>query len=105
MARRELAEAIDLNIQTLTNYETGVHLPKFTRLRQIAKALNCHVGDLVTDISAPKRDQSDGRDDAIMAEVGAFLLEAFASVASPQQRQDLVRAMNAVAGDGGTGQH
>ena len=105
MARRELAEAIGLNVQTLSNYETGVHLPKFLRLAQIAKALDCKVGDLVGDIGVPDHDPSDGRDEAIMMEVGAFLLEAFASVSSPHLRQDLVRAMNAAAGeDDGTRQ-
>ena len=47
LAQWQLAEMIGVRQESITQWETGRTSPKFTRLADIAKALDCTVDDLV----------------------------------------------------------
>lgn len=43
----ELAEKVDLNYNTISQYETGVHKPRLENIQKIADALGCEIKDIV----------------------------------------------------------
>src|SRR4030088_1223157 len=49
LTRRELAKEADVSERHLANLETGVGNPSAQILRQVARALNCSVAELVGD--------------------------------------------------------
>src|SRR5258708_39537642 len=49
LTRRELAKEADVSERHLANLETGVGNPSVQILRQLARALNCSVAELVGD--------------------------------------------------------
>ena len=45
----ELGEKVGVSLRTIFNYETGARKPNIDMLRKLAKALNCTVGELISE--------------------------------------------------------
>jgi transcriptional regulator with XRE-family HTH domain len=46
ITQEQLANAVDLTVESISNVERGIHGPKFNNLEKIANALNVQVKEL-----------------------------------------------------------
>lgn len=46
MTQEQLADAVDLTVESISNIERGIHAPKFDNLEKIAQILNVQVVSL-----------------------------------------------------------
>jgi transcriptional regulator with XRE-family HTH domain len=60
MSQERLAEACGVSFQQVQKYESGANRISFSRLLQIARALNCRLSDLVGALDAPNNPSSEG---------------------------------------------
>jgi len=99
-----LADAVGLTFQQIQKYERGFNRVSFSRLVDIAHALDCRVIDLIGDlddgaIASPLFGQDTGH----LREAGApELLKAFASV-TPALRRVILKLVVEIAKDQQTG--
>ena len=87
ISQTDLAEAIGLTFQQIQKYERGFNRVSFSRLVDIAQALNCRVVELIGDLDDSNVEQPQFRDDvaSIRVEGGAELLAAYAAAPRPLQ--------------------
>ena len=83
-----LADAIGLTFQQIQKYERGFNRVSFSRLVDIAHALDCRVVELIGDLDDANVSQPNFRDDAthLRVEGGPELLAAYAAAPLPLQR-------------------
>ena len=97
ISQTTLAEAVGLTFQQIQKYERGSNRVSFSRLVEIAHALDCRVVELIGDLDDANVAQPRFRDDAahIRVEGGAELLAAFAAAPKPLQQviRKLVQAL------------
>ncbi len=99
MSQDNLARAIDLTFQQIQKYEHGANRISFSKLAQIATALKCSIADLTGDIGRNKRANAQA---AQLAQTGAIdLLNAYASIKSPQHRRALIKCARDLAREEG----
>jgi XRE family aerobic/anaerobic benzoate catabolism transcriptional regulator len=96
LTRRELAKEADVSERHLANLETGVGNPSVQILRQIARALNCSVTELLGDEGDESadwlliRDLLRSRSPEELAEARRALTDHFGLTGSSGRRQDRI---------------
>ena len=97
ISQEALAEQCGVSFQQIQKYENGANRISFSRLVQIARALQCRVIDLMDVLDEPEREAS-GDVDVLtrMRTPGAIeLLAAFEQMA-PDARSSLITLLRAV---------
>jgi transcriptional regulator with XRE-family HTH domain len=100
VSQTALAEAVGLTFQQIQKYERGFNRVSFSRLVDIAHALDCRVVDLIGDlddanIASPLFRQ----DTAHLRESGAPELLAAYSAAPPSLRRVILKLVSEIARD------
>src|ERR1700730_767451 len=96
LTRRELAKEADVSERHLANLETGVGNPSAQILRQVARALNCSVAELVGDEGDESadwlliRDLLRGRSTKELADARRALTDHFGLTGSSARRGDRI---------------
>ena len=99
ISQEALAEQCGVSFQQIQKYENGANRISFSRLVQIARALQCRVVDLMDVLDAPDRETSGDLDLLTrMRTPGALELRAAYEVMSPEARTALVTLLRAVTG-------
>jgi transcriptional regulator with XRE-family HTH domain len=88
VSQTALAEAIGLTFQQIQKYERGFNRVSFSRLVDIAHALDCRVVDLIGDIDSAGIESPLFRNDLAYLRVGGApeLLAAYAVAPAPLKR-------------------
>jgi XRE family transcriptional regulator, aerobic/anaerobic benzoate catabolism transcriptional regulator len=96
LTRRELAKEADVSERHLANLETGVGNPSAQILRQVARALNCSIAELVGDDGDESadwlliRDLLRGKSPEELADARRALTHHFGLTGSSGRRQDRI---------------
>ena len=100
MSQDQLARAVGITFQQVQKYEHGTNRISFSRLAEIAEALDCSVSDLVGNLDRSKSSGALSRQIAMLAETGAAdLLEAYASIESSKRRRAILNLARQLATD------
>jgi transcriptional regulator with XRE-family HTH domain len=94
-----LAAMVGVTFQQIQKYERGHNRVSFSRLVDIAHALDCRVVDLIGDLDSGELSNAEFRRDATLRVPGAAeLLEAYVSMPRTTRRRvlDLMRQINAL---------
>ena len=96
----QLARSVGITFQQVQKYEHGTNRISFSRLVEIADALECSVADLIGNLDKSKSSASLSRQIAYLTEPGASdLLEAYASIDSPKRRRAILNLARQLAND------
>ena len=103
ISQEALAEKCNVSFQQVQKYENGANRISFSRLVQIARALQCRVVDLMDVLDAPER-QGAGELDLLtrMRTPGALELLAAFERLSPETRASLVNLLRTLAAEAET---
>ncbi len=89
-SQQRLAEAVGVTFQQIQKYERGSNRVSFSRLLEIAHALDCSLSDLSDGLDAPSATQAGMLNDLLAVDGAMELLEAYATVTSREVRRALV---------------
>jgi len=93
-----LARRIGITFQQVQKYERGTNRVSFSRLAEIAHALQCSLTDLIGDIAQQGPSSLTMNRVAMMNQPGAAeLLEAFSGIRSPSYRQAILNLAKEIA--------
>ena len=96
----QLARAVGITFQQVQKYEHGTNRISFSRLVEIADALECGVVDLIGNLDKSKSSTALSRQISYLTEPGASdLLEAYASIDSPKRRRAILNLARQLAND------
>jgi transcriptional regulator with XRE-family HTH domain len=99
ISQEALAEQCGVSFQQIQKYENGANRISFSRLVQIARALQCRVVDLMDVLDAPDRETTGDLDLLTrMRTPGALELLAAYEQMAPEARASLVGLLRAVTG-------
>jgi transcriptional regulator with XRE-family HTH domain len=91
MSQAALAAATGVTFQQIQKYERGANRVSFSRLVQIAEALECPIGDLAEGLSQSTPSDELENLNALLARPGALeMLEAYAALPSQGLRRALL---------------
>ncbi len=97
LSQGRLARQVGITFQQIQKYELGTNRVSFSRLMDIAQALQCGVAQIVGDLDQAKA--SPASRIAHLNEPGAVeLLEAYASIKSPAHRRAILNLATQLAG-------
>lgn len=97
-SQEQLARAVGITFQQVQKYEHGTNRVSFSRLVEIARALNCGVSDIVGDLDNPQASTTFSRHIATLNEPGASeLLEAYAAIDSAKHRRAILNLARQLA--------
>jgi transcriptional regulator with XRE-family HTH domain len=100
LSQDQLARSVGITFQQVQKYEHGTNRISFSRLVEIAEALDCSVTDLIGNLDKSKSSGSLSRQIAFLTEPGASdLLEAYASIDSPKRRRAILNLARQLASD------
>lgn len=100
LSQEALAEKCGVSFQQVQKYENGANRISFSRLVQIARALDCRVVDLMDVLDAPDREASGDLDLlARMRTPGAIDLLAAYERMAPEARASLVALLRSLTGE------
>lgn len=100
LSQDQLARSVGITFQQVQKYEHGTNRISFSRLVEIAEALDCSVTDLIGNLDKSKSSGSLSRQIAFLTEPGASdLLEAYASIDSPKRRRAILNLARQLAND------
>jgi transcriptional regulator with XRE-family HTH domain len=100
MSQDQLARSVGITFQQVQKYEHGTNRISFSRLVEIAEALECGVVDLIGNLDKSKSSAALSRQIAFLTEPGASdLLEAYASIDSPKRRRAILNLARQLAND------
>jgi transcriptional regulator with XRE-family HTH domain len=98
MTQEQLAGACGISFQQVQKYENGANRVSFSRLVQIARALDCRVTDLTNSLDQPQIAAADFEFLKLMTLPGAVdLLKRYEGL-SAESRRLLVDLLDSVAG-------
>jgi transcriptional regulator with XRE-family HTH domain len=101
ISQEALAEQCGVSFQQIQKYENGANRISFSRLVQIARALQCRVVDLMDVLDGPDRDATGDLDLLTrMRTPGAIELLAAYEQMGPEARTSLVGLLRAVTSQG-----
>lgn len=104
ISQEALAEQCGVSFQQIQKYENGANRISFSRLVQIARALQCRVVDLMDVLDAPDRDTAGDLDLLTrMRTPGALELLAAYEMMTPEARASLVTLLRAVVSNSAVG--
>jgi transcriptional regulator with XRE-family HTH domain len=102
ISQETLAEHCGVSFQQIQKYENGTNRISFSRLVQIARALQCRVVDLMETLDGPE--EQSGEDMEVLARLrtpGALeLLSAYERLPT-EARASLISLLRTLAADGG----
>jgi transcriptional regulator with XRE-family HTH domain len=106
LSQDQLAREIGITFQQIQKYEHGANRVSFSRLAEIAEALDCGVMDIVGDLDKSKTSTLLSKQIALLSEAGAGeLLEAYCVIHSAKRRKAILNLARQMADDqGGEGQ-
>ena len=90
LSQEQLASACGISFQQIQKYENGANRVSFSRLVQIARALNCRVTDLTGALEQPESAPADFEFLKLMTVPGAVDLLKRYEVMTPEARRLLV---------------
>lgn len=96
LTQEQLANACGISFQQVQKYENGANRVSFSRLVQIARALDCRVTDLTSALDQPQIEPADFEFLKLMTLPGAVDLLKRYEVMSPEARRllvDLLRSL------------
>lgn len=97
ISQEALAEQCGVSFQQIQKYENGANRISFSRLVQIARALQCRVIDLMDVLDGPDRETTGDLDLLTrMRTPGALELLAAYDQMSPEARSSLVSLLRAI---------
>ncbi|MBS0333728.1 MAG: helix-turn-helix domain-containing protein [Proteobacteria bacterium] len=97
ISQEALAEQCGVSFQQIQKYENGANRISFSRLVQIARALQCRVVDLMDVLDAPDRDTTGDLDLLTrMRTPGALELLAAYELMAPEARTALVTLLRSL---------
>jgi transcriptional regulator with XRE-family HTH domain len=97
ISQEALAEQCGVSFQQIQKYENGANRISFSRLVQIARALQCRVVDLMDVLDGPDRETTGDLDLLTrMRTPGALELLAAYELMAPEARSSLVGLLRAV---------
>jgi transcriptional regulator with XRE-family HTH domain len=97
-SQEQLAREVGITFQQVQKYEHGTNRVSFSRLVEIAQALNCGVVDIVGDLDKPGETSAFSRHLASLNEPGATdLLDAYASITQPKHRRAILNLAKQLA--------
>ena len=100
LSQDQLARSVGITFQQVQKYEHGTNRISFSRLVEIAEALDCSVTDLIGNLDKSKSSGSLSRQIAFLTEPGAAdLLEAYSSIESPKRRRAILNLARQLAND------
>jgi transcriptional regulator with XRE-family HTH domain len=98
LSQEQLARQVGITFQQVQKYEHGTNRVSFSRLVEIAQALQCGVMDIVGDLDKSKTSPLFSRHVALLNEPGATeLLEAYAAIASAKHRRAILNLAKQLA--------
>jgi transcriptional regulator with XRE-family HTH domain len=87
LTQEKLAEYMDIEKETVSRIETGVISPTLAQLAQLAKFLDCAIGDLQVSVSAPDQALSLARRMENLSENQRIVLtELFGKIATAMEK-------------------
>jgi transcriptional regulator with XRE-family HTH domain len=99
MTQEQLAQACGISFQQVQKYENGANRVSFSRLVQIARALDCRVTDLTSALDQPQIASSDFEFLKLMTLPGAMdLLQRYETM-SPDSRRLLIDLLESLMGN------
>jgi transcriptional regulator with XRE-family HTH domain len=102
VSQTALAHAVGLTFQQIQKYERGFNRVSFSRLVDIAHALDCRVVDLIGDLDDGKAPEARlGKDVANLREAGASELLAAYAQTPPPLRRAILKLVLEIAKDRG----
>jgi len=96
-----LAEAVGVTFQQIQKYERGANRVSFSRLLEIAHALDCGLANLAQGLDVDAQPDVRGINDLLAVEGAMDLLSAYSGIESRELRRALLqhaRALGACAG-------
>ncbi len=97
-SQEQLARAVGITFQQVQKYEHGTNRVSFSRLVEIAQALQCGVMDIVGDLDQSESPSTFSRHMVSLNEPGATeLLEAYTSIQSPKHRRAILNLAKQLA--------
>jgi len=99
LTQEQLATACGISFQQVQKYENGANRVSFSRLVQIARALDCRVTDLTSALDQPSIEPADFEFLKLMTLPGAVdLLKRYAMM-SPDARRLLVELLRSLVSE------
>jgi transcriptional regulator with XRE-family HTH domain len=97
-SQEQLAREVGITFQQVQKYEHGTNRVSFSRLVEIARALDCGVTDLMGDLDSKETSPLFSRHVVRLNEPGAAeLLEAYASIGSSKHRRAILNLARQLA--------
>jgi transcriptional regulator with XRE-family HTH domain len=96
LTQEQLASACGVSFQQIQKYENGANRISFSRLVQIARALDCRVTDLTNTLDQPEIAPADFEFLKLMTLPGAVDLLKRYEVMSPESRRLLVDLLQSI---------
>jgi transcriptional regulator with XRE-family HTH domain len=97
-SQEQLAREVGITFQQVQKYEHGTNRVSFSRLVEIARALDCGVMDIVGDLDTAKTSPLFSRHMVRLNEPGAAeLLEAYSAIASAKHRRAILNLAKQLA--------
>jgi transcriptional regulator with XRE-family HTH domain len=91
MSQQDLAEVLRITFQQVQKYERGANRISFSRLVEIADAMQCRLNDLTEGLDQNRSTQELDHLNALLRQDGALeILEAFAAIRSAGLRRTLI---------------
>lgn len=96
LSQEQLACACGISFQQIQKYENGGNRVSFSRLVQIARALNCRVSDLTSALEQPEIAPADFAFLKLMTLPGAVDLLSRYETMTPESRRKLVDLLQSI---------
>ncbi len=92
MSQSDVGKSVCITFQEIQKYESGANRVSFSRLVDIAHALNCSINDLIGDLDKPAAGKTlfASHVDRLNEPGAAELLEAFSAIKSPKHRRAIL---------------
>ena len=98
LSQAALAGLLGLTFQQVQKYETGANRISFSRLMEMAQALESSASDLISGLDGSKSSTSRSRQIALLTATGASdLIEAYAGIKSLQLRRMILNLSRELA--------
>lgn len=98
LSQDRLARQLGITFQQVQKYEHGTNRVSFSRLAEIAQALQCSMMDIVGDLDKSNASPVFARHVARLNEPGmAELLEAYSAIQSPKHRRAILNLAKQLA--------
>ena len=98
LSQDRLARLVGITFQQVQKYETGANRISFSRLMELAQALESSVSDLIGGLDGSKPSTSQSRKIALLTASGASdLIEAYCGIKSLQRRRMILNLARELA--------